>query len=239
MSYYISTFNNGQPFILYLENEKANLYTIQGGKIYSKGIAFSDVAANFRLHETINANTCYVSYLSTDNIVKIYSLKGNTFIPAINLPLSDNNSYEINHYKVIMLKNDLYIIYIKPNQDNSASLFCTSTTAPSTHTKLLNNISELISFEIVSCIDYCIILIDCHKIYVWKLNSNLTIKLLEAHDNSLELSNKSLNKRIFQQQQEITRLNAIHEHTTAQYNDLTQYAKQLQNELRKTKMCLL
>ena len=48
--YKILAFENGQPIILFLENQKVFMYTASGGRILSRGLLFNDVRKDFDVY---------------------------------------------------------------------------------------------------------------------------------------------------------------------------------------------
>ena len=74
--YKILAFKNGQPIILYIENEKVYMYTAARGKIIPKGLLFNDVGRDF---DVFSCNKQYVYYISTDNKMKLAVLNRDRF----------------------------------------------------------------------------------------------------------------------------------------------------------------
>ena len=109
--YKILAFENGQPIILYIENEKVYMYTAARGKIIPRGLLFNDVGRDF---DVFSCNKQYVYYISTDNKMKLAVLNRDRFTEFLSIPLGDSShQMEIVNISPLMCQNELYIFYCK------------------------------------------------------------------------------------------------------------------------------
>lgn len=252
--YHILTYNNGQPIILYQENKNVYMYTIDRGRISSKGIVFDDVEKNLCIF-TMPVNIVY--YISDSNHIKLASLHGERFIEFLSLPLTNSKEDStIISACPVYYKKELYIFYLTCDFDKSAySVYYIKSTSASKSTLVANNFKKCncIHITVLNDILY-IVLSDLESSQFLCLDENLNVHFLLHSDDSFsdikstyeeqitritnQLENKekelsALNKQLSMQKSEIKKLNSTQKYMEAQYNDLADFAGQLQDELRK------
>lgn len=252
--YHILTYNNGQPIILYQENKNVYMYTIDRGRISSKGIVFDDVAKNLCIFTT-PVNIVY--YISDSGHIKLASLHGERFIEFLSLPLTNpEEDSTIISACPVSYKKELYIFYLTRGFDkNTYSVYYVKSTSASKSTLIADNLKKCncIHTTVLNDILY-IVLSDLDSSQFLCLDEGLNVHSLlhsddafsdmkstyeeqitritkQLEDKEKELS--ALNKQLSAQKSEIKKLNSTQKYMEAQYNDLADFAGQLQDELRK------
>lgn len=224
--YYILTLKNGQPIVLYHENDSVYMYSLSSGKIYNKGLLFTNVSSDF---EVFGTDEYYVYYKSKDRSYKLYKLIDNRFSEIISLN-ADSLATDIHP---VFCCNNVYLFFKQAyNEDSDNYLYCCSSCLPNNSTRLMqvrdnlhnilyfinNNSSQQMLYLLLSYDD------DSYELYTIDVELNAT---------KIELTDSISQKIIELKDKEIAKLESTKEHITYQYNDLAGYATELQNELRK------
>ena len=247
--YKILAFENGQPIILYHNGEKVYMYTALKGHLHSEGVLFNDVKKDFEIYE---CDKKYLYYISTDDKIKLASLTGNKFTEFLSIPLNDNeNGNTIVNVSPIMCENELYIFYCKHNiNTDNYDIYYLICSSPR-HTCLIKrNIENNGDFDVLSAKKktYIILKNDCYYLSkngrITVLNNNASDDMRDSQKN-IEQLRKSLSekssrlieaqKKLYEKNIEISNLKSAKNHLTAQYNELSESAGKLQDELRKIK----
>jgi hypothetical protein len=249
--YKILAFENGQPIILYLDKEKVYMYTASGGKIFSKGILFNDVGKDF---DVFSCKEKYIYYISRDNQIKLAVLNRDHFTEFLSLPMHDkNHNIEIVHVSPLMCRNELYIFYCNHNKEaGKYEVYYILSSAPHKSCLIKRDIDTSCDFDVFKANEKIgIVLNDSY----YQLDSNKKLLPIGSilqdglHISSLandieelktalsEKSNKliEIQKQLFDKNNEISNLKITQKHISDQYNELSEYAGKLQDELRKIK----
>lgn len=247
--YKILAFDNGQPIILYQNKENVYMYTASSGHIYSKGVLFNDVKQDFDVYE---GNKKYLYYISTDNRIKLASLNGNHFMEFLSIPMEnkESNSYIVN-VSPIMCENELYIFYCSHNlKKDNYEIYYLLCSSPQQTCLIKRDIEKSEDFDVFNSGQktYIILKNDFYylskngKITTLNQNSSSDIKVLQENIHQLKnaLSNKSdklieTQKLLYEKNNEIFHLQSTKKHIMEQYNELSEYAGKLQEELRSIK----
>lgn len=202
--YQIISLTNGQPMILYQENESVFLYSISNGRISGKGILFEDYKSDLCIY-----NQKFLAYKTLHDQYKFYKIIDERFIELFSLPDTT---------QICTLNDDIFIFYIEHE-----SLYCIKCSSFNKSSLILKKIHDYY----LSTQKDCILLSTIDKFYL--LTSDLKLSPLQCHDPKL----KQLEKELLEKNNEIQRLNKIQQSITEQYNELASYAGKLQDELRK------
>lgn len=249
LMYKILAFENGQPIIFYHNGENVYMYTALRGHLHSEGLLFNDVKQDFEVYD---GDKKYLYYISTDNKIKLASLTGNKFTEFLSIPLEDKeHGSTIVNVSPVMCENELYIFYCSHNKNsNSYDIYYLICSSPK-HTCLIKrNVENSEDFDVLSSKQktYIILKNDCYY-----LSKNGRITVLNRHDsekinkmqdtieqlkkNLSEKSNRLLasQKQLYEKNTEISNLKIAQNHLSKQYNELSESAGKLQEELRKIK----
>lgn len=247
--YKILAFENGQPIILFLENQKVFMYTASGGRILSRGLLFNDVRKDFDVY---SCKEKYVYYISTDNKIKLAMLNRDRFTEFLSIPMEDNeHNIEIVNVSPLMCQNELYIFYCNHNKEaGKYEIYYILSSAPNKSCLIERNIDTNNGFDVFKANDNIGLVLNSNYYYLSKDKKLVTINNTSA--NQLEtaslgqnieelksaLSDKSsklieVQKQLYEKNNEIANLKSTQEHITEQYNELAEYAGKLQEELRK------
>lgn len=249
--YKILAFENGQPIILYHDKKNVYMYTASRGRILAKGLLFNDVKTDF---EVFSGTNQYVYYISTDNKIKLASLRRDRFVEYLSIPMEDNrNNCQIVNVSPLMCENELYIFYCNHNKsDDNYEIYYILSSAPGKSCLIQRNVSYAEDFDVFYSNKKTYIILNNHYYY---LNSEKKISHLDfnhlddqhtiSQKENIEhlkqlISDKSnqvlkMQKQLYEKNNEIATLTATQEHITKQYNELADYAGMLQDELRKMK----
>ena len=145
--YKILAFENGQPIILYIENEKVYMYTAARGKIIQKGLLFNDVGRDF---DVFSCNKQYVYYISTDNKMKLAVLNRDRFTEFLSIPLGESShQMEIVNISPLMCQNELYIFYCNHNKSNNKyEIYYILSSCPEKSCLIKRNVSTNKGFDV-------------------------------------------------------------------------------------------
>ncbi|MBR3646628.1 MAG: hypothetical protein IKN54_09420 [Lachnospiraceae bacterium] len=239
MRYYILKYTSGQPFILFMDNTNQKnpsfyLYWIQNGRIHSKGQVFSDYFSDFAVYEC-NDDLTYISYISTDNHLKIFKTGNNKFNEIKNIDL-DVLTAKITGYRIITTYDSLILVYITDESNNHFNLYAekiTNESLSSTPSGILENILNYKSMEVISGKSGHTIILNCDKTYIWELYNNLTVKACSVYDSQSQVKISNLQQRLHYVEAELDNYKNVQANIKKQYDDLAEYAYKLQNELRK------
>jgi hypothetical protein len=247
--YKILAFENGQPIIFYHSGENVYMYTALKGHLHSEGLLFNDVKQDFEVYD---GNRKYLYYISTDNQIKLASLVGNKFTEFLSIPLENKeNGNIIVNVSPVMCENELYIFYCTHNKNsNNYDIYYLVCSSPNHACLIKRDVENSEDFDVASSKHktYIILRNDCYY-----LSKNGRITIVNSHDskkiNSLHetieqlrknLSEKSnqlieAQKKLYTKNVEISNLKAAQNHLSKQYNELSESAGKLQDELRKIK----
>ena len=247
--YKILAFKNGQPIILYIENEKVYMYTAARGKIIPKGLLFNDVGRDF---DVFSCDKQYVYYISTDNKMKLAVLNRDRFTEFLSIPLGDSShQMEIVNISPLMCQNELYIFYCNHNKSNNKyEIYYILSSCPEKSCLIKRNVSTNKGFDVFKANEKIGIVLNDSYYYLStekKLVSTNTshkdkekINTLTENINYLKsvISEKSnclidVQNLLSEKENEIQNLEETQENIVKQYNELAEYAGKLQDELRK------
>lgn len=247
--YKILAFENGQPIILFLERQKVYMYTAKSGRIISKGLLFNDVGKDF---DVFSCNEKYAYYISTDNKIKLAMLNRDRFTEFLTIPMEDKkHNIEIVNVSPLICQNELYIFYCNHNKNqNDYQIYYILSSSPNKSCLIERNISSNEGFDVFKANDNVGIVLNNNYYYLSKdkqlinINENCYNELsgtsfgqnIEKLKTSLsEKSSKliEMQKQLYEKNHEIENLKSAQEHITRQYNELSEYAGKLQEELRK------
>lgn len=225
--YNILTFENGQPLILYREKEKIYMYTISRGKVTSRGILFNNVGNDFKVYES----TPYkISYISTDDNFKIYTLYHQHFIEEVSLSLKNHNSI-IKHFSSVLYNKELYIFYLSKNlADNKTQLYYIISSTPAKSNLLKEDMDSYDRLCAFLANDKIYLALDCQsttQFYYFDSENNL-VNIFPQKSFIIETTSVSDGENLA----ELHRLNDSLKELTSQYDELYEYTEKLQHELR-------
>lgn len=243
--YKILAFENRQPIILFLDSQNVYMYTARSGRIISKGLLFNDVKKDF---DVFSCKEKYIYYISTDNKIKLAVLNRDRFTEFLSIPMEDKeHNLEIVNVSPLMCENELYIFYCNHNQgDGKYEIYYILSSSPNKSCLIERNIDTNKGFDVFKANDNIGLVLNSNHYYLSKdkklVNISSTSMLSKANDNIEELktmlsdkSNKliEVQKQLYDKNNEIKTLKATQDHISKQYNELSEYAGKLQDELRK------
>lgn len=233
--YNILTFDNGQPFILYRENEKIYLYTIARGRIGAKGILFNNVGKDFQIFK---GTPDRVYYISTSDELKVSSLYKQHFVELISIPLENKEDHTMmKDLSPVVFHDDLYIFYLCHNfSDHSTTLRYLSSSSLEQSILLKDNIDSADTLSAFSANNKIFLTLENKStthFYYFDSTSNLI-----AINNEQKMISKDVHLSEEKSKAEIAKLDDALKRLTAQYNELSEYAGKLQEDLRKAKFSL-
>lgn len=241
--YKILTYKNGQPVILYRQESNVTLYTIDRGRVYSKGTIFDNVKTDFQIFPNNS-----VFYISTHNKIVLANLIENRFVIILSMSMvARDHSTAITNVVPIFLNNEVYIFYTIENKEvNSQSIYYINTKTPNKSVLIKANIDIRTSIEFVYSKAHVILIsknnddisvyyFDCEKkiscLFDTKNNNNCSLNKIEIEKYKKELLNCS--EALKEKDAQINQLTSANKELSNQYNDLAQFAGKLQDELRK------
>lgn len=256
--YNILTLDSGQPIILYKEDDKVYMYTTLSGRIRSQGVVFDEVAGDICLLTTKHQ---YVSYLSTKGQVKLFVLEDMRFVEIISLPLENLSHSEVTQISLNAFHGEAVLFYLMHNsEDSTNALFyvCENSINKSNLVSRENYSYE--QFGICALENETLIcLYGKNERKLFSMNPDKRIQRITGSDISsdklkaeiISLTDKldsqkkevetketkiqDLNKKIYEMENEISGLKSTQKHITKQYNELADFAGELQEELRKVR----
>lgn len=221
--YHILEFNNGQPMILWQSGNNLHKYIINNGRIFNRGIIRKDINKNFRLW---NSTSAYISYDSVDSSTVVCHITSNEINEVFTTKYTST---------FIECNGKLYVFYFEPAGDTynicattsdnwgEKNLICEGTNFSETLLAMRNE-------------DFIILFLKDTQLFIsldLKLVTTLNISSAQ-NSNTLNLQNE-VSKLKF----ELHQLEQHHEDFVREYDQLSAYAGELQEKLRKSRLNLL
>lgn len=226
--YQIITLKNGQPVILYQENQNVYSYQIKNGLIYSKKLLFNDAATKISILSSVSTSdeNNYIYYVSVSNTLNIYIMNHPAPQKIIHYPAvsesNDTNTLIQNIY-TIMLQHILYVFVVKSN-DTGTEVDCINVSTKS-YQEIIRTTDSNSNIHIFKAASY---------IYIFVSSSNNTLLYKLSPDNLIA-------ENILQTQKEndsIEKMNLLqleNNHLKEENKNLIHYITTLEQEIHYTK----
>lgn len=205
---------------------------MQKEEFLQKGLLFSDVKSDFSVFPGPPFRICY---LSTSNAFRLVTLYQQRFVETLSLSLTGQKSGKtICNLSPLLHHGDVYIFYLEQNHaEQTAALCCLNTSSPADSIKQIKNgLHFHETLHVFTDGDRMIINLVHEKNSVfYYLSEDFT--LIPSGFHNVPSENTSIDVHKFQQETETLRNSLTR--LTCQYDELSEYAGKLQDELRKTR----
>lgn len=220
--YHILEFSTGQPIILWQSGNNLQKYTINSGRIYNRGILVKDINRNFKIW---NVNPAYISYESVDGATVVCHITPDSLNEVFTTKcLSSFTEYN----------NKLYIFYLEPC-DDTYQLFVTTSDNFKEKKLIFEKLDLSENLHVVRHNEYFILFLNEKQLFIssdFKVVTTLTMSPSQ-NSNTINLQNE-VSKLKF----ELHQLEQHHADFVKEYDQLSAYAGELQEKLRKTRLNL-
>ncbi len=253
-SYQVITLKSGQPLILYQENEKVYMYTVYSGRIRSYGIIFDDVSEQLHLFSSENQYACYISM---NGKLKLYRFQDMRFVELLTFPGAGDKQTELKQIDFALFDDQGVLFYLIHNlNDSSNALYYISLNSINTSSFVFQGDYSLEKFVTVPWKNQLILFLyfgakikllllnedktveDFTQSELMEKKTDVSLKEKEQLEILLKEKEKEINsqkKLLYEKDNKISSLESTQKHIENQYNELAEFAGQLQEELRKAR----
>ena len=218
--YHILELNNGQPIILWQSGNNLHKYIINSGRIYNRGVLLKDINHNFRVW---NTSPNYISYESVDG--------SNVVCHITNDSVKELFSTKC-YCSFIEYMNKLHIFYLSPIKD-AYELFVSTSDNFDKKQLICDGLDLTETLSVARHNDTIILFLNKKQLFL-----SPDFKIVSTINMSLSQNSKHINlqREVSKLKFELHQLEQQHENFVREYDQLSAYAGELQEKLRKTRL---
>lgn len=220
--YHILEFNNGQPIILWQSGNNLQKYVINSGRIINRGIIRKDINKNFRLW---NTSPSYISYDSVDGSTVVCHITYNEI----------NEVFTTKCVSAFIEHNGKLYTFCLESVENTYNLYAIMSDSFKDKTLICEGLDFSENILGTKNEEFIILFSKDKQFFIsYDLKLVTTLNMSSAQSsNTINLQNE-VSKLKF----ELHQLEQHHEDFVREYDQLSAYAGELQEKLRKSRLNL-